>query len=597
MKLMINQLKAQLKKFWRWLVILIMGGVVLANIITPLNPEGIPFIIVNGERIEFPYTDDNTGENLIIRTDRETYGGWDESIVYAMVENKSGKGQAINLQVFFSDESKSVAEISRLKLDVPYEVDVPDFKTVDYDCSITEVSSTTEKTITEKKTCQRDEQIGSHKETRYRDEWQEQTLEDFSIHENNILIASQEITEKDKKGFVAEKKIQTPVLADEITYYRIKIKFPSQTKDEFFIEAIGSDGAYGHLDPWYNASWLYKKEISINPAVIDTDLANFPVLVALASSTNFDFTKAREDGFDVIFTDDDEDTLLDFERERYSTTTEQAEFWVEIPSVSSSTAATTTFYMYYGNSGASDISSSTAPWDANYLMVYHLKEDNTGTTIYDSTSNANTAAKKANAEPSQTEAKIGKGQSFDGSNDYINLPDLVTFGASGTLEAWVKPGAVDTNDYIVNIGNAATNNMATMKMGASSGNVNMNYAIGGSYLAQLVFGTISTADWHYMAFPFATNDFIGYLDTTTATDTAGTTGNFSNWAGDYISTYDGTNQSFNGMIDEVRISNIRRTNAWIKATYNSGNNTLLAYGAEESSVVPVEPQMEVIIIE
>ena len=231
---MINQLKAQLKKFWKWIVYLIFGGAVLAGGIA-FQPETVPFIEVNGERIEFPYTDENSNENLIIRTDKEIY---ENSYVYVMVENKSGKGQAINLQVFFPDESKSVTEISRLKLNVPYEVDVPDFKTVDYDCSVQSVSSTTEETITEKKTCQRDEQIGSHKEIRYRDEWQPQSLEDFSIRENNILIASQAITEKDKKGFVAEKKIQTPILDDEITYYKIKIKFPNQTKDEFFIEAF-----------------------------------------------------------------------------------------------------------------------------------------------------------------------------------------------------------------------------------------------------------------------------------------------------------------------------------------------------------------------
>ena len=245
----ISIIKEKLKRFWKWIVALIFGGAILAA--SALIPNGaIPSILVNGELITFKYTDENKDENLIIRTDKETYGGWDESDVYVMVENKSGKGQAINLQVFFPDESKSVAEISRLKLNVPYEIDVPDFKIVDYDCSIiTSVSSTTKETITEKKTCQRDEQIGSHKEIRYRDEWQPQTLSDFSIRENNILIASQEITEKDKKDFKAKKKIQTPILANEITYYKIKIKFPNQTKGEFFIECIGNlgEGGYGIL--------------------------------------------------------------------------------------------------------------------------------------------------------------------------------------------------------------------------------------------------------------------------------------------------------------------------------------------------------------
>jgi len=38
---------------------------------------------------------------------------------------------------------------------------------------------------------------------------------------------------------------------------------------------------------------------------------------------------------------------------------------------------------------------------------------------------------------------------------------------------------------------------------------------------------------------------------------------------------------FNGLLDEVRISSVARSSAWIKASYNSGNNSLVSYGAEE----------------
>ncbi len=598
---MINQLKAQLKKFWKWLVALIMGGVVLAAGIA-LQPEEIPFIVVNGERIEFPYTDENEGEDLIIYTDKETYGGWDESIVYVMVENKSGKGQAINLQVFFSDESKSVAEISRLKQNVPYEVDVPDYQTIDYDCSITTaVSSTTEETITEKKTCQMEEQTGSHKETRYRDEWQPQQLEDFSIHENNILIASQAITEKDKEGFEAKKKIQTPILDDEITYYRIKIKFPNQTKDEFFIETIGSEDGYGHLDPWYDSSWLYKKKISINPAVVDADLANFPVLVALASSTNFDFTKAREDGFDVIFTNDDEDTLLDFERERYSTTTEQAEFWVEIPFVSSSTAATTTFYMYYGNSGASDISSSTAVWDSSFQGVVHLNQA-AETTQNDSTANARHFATVVGT-PQLVDGKVGKAQYF------ANEAYQRASAAVGVTNAWTIEGLIKldntTGSKSILAFKAADNKNRIM----SSTEIDTVY--GGSIwvynsVGTIAYGSISqdavaATTWYHIAVTWdGTNRNVyrngvvqsgwGYTTgsggTQVAADRVASIGGFADGGG-----------TMDGIIDEVRWSSTARSVAWIKATYNSNFNTLLVYGKEESSVVPQEPQMEVMIIE
>ena len=47
--------------------------------------------------------------------------------------------------------------------------------------------------------------------------------------------------------------------------------------------------------------------------------------------------------------------------------------------------------------------------------------------------------------------------------------------------------------------------------------------------------------------------------------------------------YNGTSyiNFFDGLIDEVRISNVARSAAWIKASYNSLNNSLLTYGARE----------------
>ena len=42
-----------------------------------------------------------------------------------------------------------------------------------------------------------------------------------------------------------------------------------------------------------------------------------------------------------------------------------------------------------------------------------------------------------------------------------------------------------------------------------------------------------------------------------------------------------SSQHFNGISDEVRISNIARSFSWIKATYHSSRNTLLTYGGEK----------------
>ena len=40
--------------------------------------------------------------------------------------------------------------------------------------------------------------------------------------------------------------------------------------------------------------------------------------------------------------------------------------------------------------------------------------------------------------------------------------------------------------------------------------------------------------------------------------------------------------AFKGLLDEVRLSDTPRSAAWIKASYNSGNDTLLKYLKEET---------------
>ena len=65
-----------------------------------------PQVEVDGQTIEFPYTDDNSGEDILIRSNVETLGFWgDEEIgyIYYYVENKTGDGQDINFYSYGSD--------------------------------------------------------------------------------------------------------------------------------------------------------------------------------------------------------------------------------------------------------------------------------------------------------------------------------------------------------------------------------------------------------------------------------------------------------------------------------------------------------------
>ena len=63
-------------------------------------------------------------------------------------------------------------------------------------------------------------------------------------------------------------------------------------------------------------AWKYKQQITIDNTKIDANLSNFPIVVKL-NSTNFDFTKAQSNGYDIRFVNSDGITLLSYERERH----------------------------------------------------------------------------------------------------------------------------------------------------------------------------------------------------------------------------------------------------------------------------------------
>ncbi|MDD5626100.1 MAG: DUF2341 domain-containing protein [Patescibacteria group bacterium] len=104
--------------------------------------------------------------------------------------------------------------------------------------------------------------------------------------------------------------------------------------------------------PWYNDSWGYRRKITITENSA-RDLTNYQVRIKLTSS-NFDFSKAKSDGTDIRFTSTNGTSELKYWLESYSQSGQTAVVWVKVPSILAST--TPDIYIYYGYSGASNVS-------------------------------------------------------------------------------------------------------------------------------------------------------------------------------------------------------------------------------------------------
>jgi biopolymer transport protein ExbB len=123
---------------------------------------------------------------------------------------------------------------------------------------------------------------------------------------------------------------------------------------------------------WYDPSWLYRQKITIDHTLVAEDLTDFPVLITDAIVQASLFAHARGDGADIVVTAGHETTRLKRDLVTYDAMAGELELYVRIPSLSS--VADTEIYVYYGNAGAAETNDPDT-WNADYGVVYHLKEE------------------------------------------------------------------------------------------------------------------------------------------------------------------------------------------------------------------------------
>lgn len=181
-------------------------------------------------------------------------------------------------------------------------------------------------------------------------------------------------------------------------------------------------------------------------------------------------------------------------------------------------------------------------WDVNYKGVWHLKES--GADILDSTGNYNDGTSYGTT---QITGKIWKAQDFD-TNDYIDLGGV--YNGIKTVSFWIK--ADSTTEDIIDLNGTVT---ITVLAGTIQAN---NFTSPTIYVDGIVSSTIDT-DWHYVVITTATGINVNNCD-----------------LGRISSSY------FNGILDEIRLSNSVRFADWIKTKYNSQNSptTFYAIGTE-----------------
>jgi len=331
---------------------------------------------------------------------------------------------------------------------------------------------------------------------------------------------------------------------------------------------------------------IKRKALTINHSLVAANLVNFPVLIDITDSDLA--SEAQPDGSDIYFTDSG-DVQLSHEIELYSAGHLVA--WVKVPSLSSS--VDTTLYMCYGDPGAGDPENPAAVWDANFMMVQHLNE--VSGVIYDSTVNGNNGT-AVNGVVRNAAGNIDGADSFDGTDDYVTIPDSNTLAGftQFTASFWIKMDVTTGRRTILNKWNTGTGQRAWY--------IDYDASRGTNTLGLFVSADSSTAySYWYAAFsPVAGNWYhiaivwqsgvqaLFYVNgsAVTATTSTARASIYNNAEQLYIGRSYTTGRYFDGVIDEVRISNVARSAQWIRTCYNTQMNPPTISGPKVLSHVP-----------
>lgn len=287
--------------------------------------------IFDGREINFTHTDDNTNENLIIKTDQASYDGIGGSTVYFSVTNSGTTTENVRLQAHFPNDAGDVGTIERLRV---------------------------------------------RENTKEQEEMNDGEFSQPNIFQKAFYREYQRKAVPTGMRVKKSTKNTFKLAPGKTQFFKMQISYPVSSSGEFYIEAEGDNEGYGLLDPWWSSTWKFKLPVNVNNAGNPNTLTDYQVLVDISSTTVDFWNYAKTDCSDVRVLDSTETTQLTHwvqYCDRRGTTTQ---IWVKVPSVPANSS--TTIYVYAGNPSTTSVSDMYGTFtyptlqDLNYVVNSNL---------------------------------------------------------------------------------------------------------------------------------------------------------------------------------------------------------------------------------
>jgi hypothetical protein len=207
-------------------------------------------------------------------------------------------------------------------------------------------------------------------------------------------------------------------------------------------------------------------------------------------------------------------------------------------------------------------------FSTNGLVSYWTFDEASGTTAYDRSGNGNDGA--LTNGPTWTSGKVGGALSFDGVNDYVDIPSNSVLNPTTaiTVSAWIKSAVSSEYPGAWQV----VSNYSSYILGTSQGG------------SKAMCFIVHTNTWNYsycytVSDPENWHHFVGTYDKTISEEklyvdgvlrsTTTASGNLNNGGGLHIGHRECCGEYFNGRVDDVRIYNRALSESEIQAIYNA----------------------------
>jgi hypothetical protein len=332
------------------------------------------------------------------------------------------------------------------------------------------------------------------------------------------------------------------------------------------------------FDPFIDG-WTYRKKLIIDKTNIIEDLNEYTVLISTIDSDLK--SKTQSSGNDILFMNNSGIAKrLYHEIEKYDDSTGEIVAWVNIPHVYSE--KNTSFYIYYGNPYCKNQQTSEKTWDSYHKAVFHMREKEDG--IFDSTKNKNNCETVIGNPNYNQIGKIGNAIEFEKSyEEAFEDGDIFDGLEEMTVEAWINLESYHSSHCMIASHEDAWYFHVHREFDA------VIFGTHGGVHNSLARDNIKCPldQWYYVAGSWSDSQdrmqlFANGILKDTYIEELSMQESDDHFA---IGYQDNSGNHFDGKLDEIRISNIERSESWLSTNYKNQNEpyNFISFGPEENN--------------